>query len=161
MPLHSLLPFKFRKLFSIFSLSCSFFYWLLLVEGYRPIRDINLGVTHFHILVVSVLFTNRASSDCSWLSSLPCVIILKDHFFFSLCSANSLFCVVIIINQKFITFGVISWFLVSRIKFSVVLLLSPTAMADAYDNIRLPLFKAFELSFSSIMFLRFIWMLLN
>ena len=48
----------------------------------------------------------------------------------------------------------------SLIEFSLALLLLSTAAADAY-NIWVPLCKTFELKFSSIMFLKFIRMLLN
>ena len=44
---------------------------------------------------------------------------------------------------------------------SLLLLLTSTTVADVYNNIRLPLFQIFELSFSSIMFLKFMCMLLN
>ena len=84
------------------------------------------------------------------------MIMLQDRSFFSHCSANSSFRVVIVVDQKFIVGGVISWFLVFQIEFSLVLLLSSTAVTDVYNNIRFPLFKAFEWNFSPIMFLKFV-----
>ena len=133
-PLYLVIPFKFCKLLSIFSLFYSLcnrtfigFFWLYLDCSMRDI----LGLTFPHTFCV-ILFTNRASSDCSLFSSLPWMIMLQDPSFFFLCSANAMFGIVIIIDRNFIVVGVISWLPVSLIESSLALLLSSTAAADAY-----------------------------
>ena len=154
-PLYSVLRFKFRKLFNIFSFSCKLgstsFIGFFFLSSDRPMRD-DLKTRIYYKKMCIIFFTNKASSDCSLFSSVPFIIMLQDRSFFSFCSANSSFRVVIIIDRKFIAVRVISCFLVSQIEFSLVLLLPSTAVADGYDNIRSPLFKAFEVNFSSIFF---------
>lgn len=115
-PLYSVLRFKFRKLFNIFSFSCklgsTIFIGFFFLSSDRPMRD-DLKTRIYYKKICIIFFTNKASSDCSLFSSLACIIMLQDGSFLSLCSADSSFCVATIINQKFIVVGVISWFLVS------------------------------------------------
>ena len=112
-PLYSVIPFNFRKILSIFSLSCSLcnttFIGFFLLYLDCLMHDIKLGLAFPYTRCI-ILSSNRVSSDCSLISSLPYMIVLQDLFFFFLCSASSLFCIVIIIDQNFIVVCVIVWF---------------------------------------------------